>query len=191
MFNFLEKSILSWQKPKAIVVGGKGKANIAETIYQVLRPHFKVGKSPNFLNKEILILESGAQGTDFALEKSRLPILIINGPEEDKLEKEIKNLEDSSYLVLNSDEETIQKFKEESKAHYLSFGFNEEADFQAVNVSINSGVNFKLSYKGNIVPIWLKNTKEEKQIYGALAAAAAATILDINLVEISTSLKSL
>ncbi len=190
MFNFLEKSVLSWKKPKIIVVAGKEKEKIAETIYQVLKPHFKVGKNSDFLNKEILVLESTLQGVGFALKKSRLPILLINS-EEKNLEKMIKELPATGYLILNSDEKEIQGYKKESKAHYLSFGFKEEAIFQAVNVSINSGVNFKLNYKGSVVPIWLKNTKEEEQIYGALAAAAVATILSINLVEISASLRSL
>ena len=190
MFNFLEKSVLSWQKPKVIVVAGQGKKEITEAIYQTLSQEFKVGKNQNALNKEILILESDIQGVGFALKKSRLPILVINGPE-NNLGKIVKELPAAGYLVLNSDEKEIQKFKKENKAHYLSFGFNEKANFQAVNVLINSGINFKLSYKGNIVPIWLENTKDEKQIYSATAAAAVATILGINLVKISIALKSL
>ncbi len=187
MFNFLEKSVISWQKPKVIVVAGKNKTEIAETIYQILSPEFKVGKNQNALNKEILILESDIQGVGFALKKSKLPILVINGME-DNLKKMIKELPATGYLILNSDEKEIKELKEKSKAHCLSFGFGKEANFQAVNILINSGINFKLSYKGNIVPIWLK---KEDQIPSALAAAAVATTLDMNLVKISSSLRSL
>ena len=186
MFDLLEKTVLALQKPKVIVVTGEEKAGTASAIYQVLQPHFKIAKNlsaKDILSKEVLILE---QGSDFALKRSKLPILVITSLAE--TEKIIKTLPASGYLVLNSDKKGARALKKTSNVTCLTFGLNEEANFRATNISINSRINFKLNYKGNVVPVWLKGT-DEKQIQYAMAAAVVATILGLNMVEISSALK--
>jgi UDP-N-acetylmuramyl pentapeptide synthase len=51
-----------------------------------------------------------------------------------------------------------------------------------------SGVNFKLNYKGSIVPVSLPNVMSETSLYAALAAAAVALHFGFNLVEIARAL---
>ena len=116
-----------------------------------------------------------------------------------KIEKEILfvddvkkvNFSDKKYLVLNFDEgmSNVRKFKEKTWLQILTFGFKEGADFQATDIKINGDTNFKINYQGKIVPFWLGGAKSHKEIYSVLTAIATGTALNLNLVEISQSLK--
>jgi len=92
-------------------------------------------------------------------------------------------------LILNFDDETVRELKTETIAHPLTFGFQEEADFRASDIKLNSGTNFKINYKGNIVPIWLEKLFGKEQIYSTLSAVSVGVIFNLNLVEISQALK--
>jgi len=124
------------------------------------------------------------------------------GDEKDvtQFKKLAKILPAQGHIILNFDDETVREIKEETNlrdynppttpSHILTFGFQEGADFQATDIKLNSGTNFKINYKGNSVPIWLEKLFGKEQIYSALAAAAVGTIFDLNLVEISNILRN-
>lgn len=99
------------------------------------------------------------------------------------------------WLVINYDDEQVKNFINYSKARNLSFGFNQQADLVALEPKISQagnqwGTNFKLSYKGNIIPIFLPEVLGQPQIYSVLAGAAAGVIYELNLLEISAALKN-
>jgi len=230
MFNFLFKLIFFWKKPKIIIITGRGKACAAEAIFQVLRPHFKVGKLTNFphslsfgqiLGKEILIFETRiekAENFNFLIKKASLPILLLThigdipfdndffaGDREKtkEIRKLAKILPSQGYLILNFDDETVREIKDETNLQDynppaalpprrapITFGFQEGADFRATDINLNSGTNFKINYKGNIVPIWLEKLFGKEQIYASLSAVSIGVIFDLNLVEISQLLKN-
>ncbi|MDP2966943.1 MAG: hypothetical protein Q8N87_00795, partial [bacterium] len=209
MFNFLFKLIFFWKKPKIIIITGRGKACAAEAIFQVLRPHFKVGKLTNFphslsfgqiLGKEILIFETKiekAENFNFLIKRASLPILLVThigdipfdndffaGDREKTTEirKLARILPSQGYLILNFDDETVREIgdelrsssrfanarvKDEANLQELTFGFQEGADFRATDINLNSGTNFKINYKGNIVPIWLEKLFGKEQIYAS------------------------
>lgn len=203
MFNFIQKFIFFWKKPKIIIVAGKGRILAIEAIFQVLKPHFKIGK-------EILIFQTEPDGTGVAkfkylLKHSSLPILVVThladipfnkdffaGEKEEikEIRELAKMMPTRGFLVLNFDDETVREIKDETNLQELTFGFQERADFQATDIKLNSGTNFKINYQGNIVPIWLDKLFGKEQIYSALVAAAVGTIFDLNLVEISQALKN-
>ncbi len=54
---------------------------------------------------------------------------------------------------------------------------------------INGETNFKINYKGYVVPVWLDKIFGKEQVYAALTAAVAGLIYEMNLVEISQALK--
>ena len=116
-----------------------------------------------------------------------------------KVEKEVLiagsgekvNLSNLRYLVLNFDNEKIREVKEKTQAKIFTFGLKEGADLRATDIKINGGANFKVDYKGNIVPIWLDKPFGNEQIYAVLSAVAVGIIFDLNLVEISQALMGL
>ena len=109
-----------------------------------------------------------------------------------EIRKLAKIIPTQGYLVLNFDDETVRGIKNETnlKAKAITFGFQEGADFQATDIKLNTGTNFKLNYQGNVVPIWLEGVFNKEQIYSALAAASVGVIFNLNLVEISQALEN-
>ncbi len=198
--NFLEKIKFLLQKPKVVIVTGNGRIFAAKAIFQTLRKNFKIGK-------EIIILEIALEKLKeckFFVNNSSLSILIVTqiedilsnmdfsagGKEKTiEIEKLAKIIPVSGYLVLNFDDQALGEIKDKTILKKLTFGFQEGGDFRATDfIEAEEGINFKINYKGNTVPIWLEKLFGEEQIYAALAAAAVGTILGLNLVEISQAL---
>jgi len=72
------------------------------------------------------------------------------------------------------------------------------AELQVSDIKMNGqGINFKVSYRGSIVPFWLITEpgitaeKAKLKIQDALALVAVGLAIDLNLVEISQALKNL
>ena len=199
--NIFEKIKFILKKPKVVVVTGNGRQTAKEAIYQVLSQHFKV-------EKEILVFEVGDKEIKkfgFFLKNSSRAILVItpvgdipydkeffSGAKEEVKEVTLlaKTLPAQTNLILNFDDETVREIDDVTNLKTLTFGFGERADFKASDVKLNMGTNFKVNYKGNIVPVWLEKLFGKEQIYAALSAVAVGTIFDLNLVEISQSLKN-
>ena len=195
--NLINKIKFLWKKPKVIIVAGEGRVCTAEAIRKVLKQD----------KNKILVIETELQKINdfkFLVKKSSLPILVVThigdipfdkdffaGPREKTKEiiKLAKILPAQGFLILNFDDETAREIKTETIAHSLTFGFQGGADFRASDIKLNTGVNFKINYKGNIVPVWLEKLFGKEQIYSVLAAASCGVIFDLNLVEISQALK--
>lgn len=195
MFNLLSKSIILWQKPKVIVIAGQDTDETAEAVCKILNQRFSVvrfSKNQDIYKKEVIILETDLENEKnikdlkFIFKKSKLPVLTIietiKEEKADKFKNMIKTLPAHGRLITSFEN---KKFKDGIAC--LTFGQEEGSDYQATNITTNSKTNFKLNYKGNIVPIWLDNSN---QISAALAAAATAATLGLNLVEVSAALKS-
>lgn len=240
MLNFIQKFIFLLKKPKVIIVAGNGRADTSEAVFRILNQHFKVGKEILIFQAEPN--DTGVKKSYYLLKHSSLPVLVVThvheipfgsrvssagegnffaGEKEEKEKtKEIRELSKAmpshGYLILNFDDETVRKVKDEINLQALTFGFHEGVDFQATDVKLNGGdvsdssvaesaargTNFKINYKGNTVPVWLAPTPPhqkfwcrgegvgKEQIYAALAAAAVGTVLGLNLVEVSQALKN-
>jgi len=205
IFNF-KIPILNniWKKPKIIFVLGESRKKTAETIQSVLGQHFRIGK-------EILIFEIDLKSPQELkkiknlIKKSDLPIIIATNTGDisqeniffagdkngiDTIKEQVKLLLPEGLFIANSDDESLRELIKECPVKYLTFGFSESADFMASDVKTNGGINFKINYRGNIVPVWLEKNGGKEIIYIALVAAAIGTNLDMNLVEISQTLKN-
>ena len=163
MFNKIFNKIkLFYQKPKVIII------------------------TSNNQRREVMIKGFIYQilGNSFKINKE---ILIVNSW------KKI-NLSEKKYLILDFDNEDIRTLIGKAMAKILTFGFQDGADLRATDINLNyisRGVNFKINYQGNVVPIWLEKYLGEEQIYAALAAISVGIIFGLNLVEISQALKTL
>ena len=173
MSNFLSKLKFILKKPKVIIVIGEGRSCAKEAILQVLNQYFQIGLHPPttlpfFRAPEVLIFEANAtelKKFQFFLKKSPLSVLV-------------------------STQGTMEIQDKKTGFKKLTFGFQDGADFQATDIKLNGDTNFKINYKGSIVPAWLRGIADQNQIYSALTAAAVGTILGLNLVEVSQALKS-
>jgi len=99
--------------------------------------------------------------------------------------------------ILNYDNEASRSMSEFSPARVLSFGFLPGADIIAQNIHYHfqddsydiAGLNFKLNYEGNIVPVEMPHVLGENGVYAALAATAVALYFGLNLMQIAESLR--
>ncbi len=204
MNSFLLKLKFLLRRPKVIIVAGEGRSCAKEAIYQVLKPYFKIDNEV-FIFETKLKDSSEIEKFNFLIKNSSLPILVVTQVGDIPVDKDFfagerkktievrklaKFLSAFGYLILNFDDETVREIKAETNLREITFGFQEGADFRATDIKLNSGTNFKINYKGNIVPVWLEKLFGKEQIYSALAAAVCGTIFDLNLVEISQALKN-
>lgn len=114
--------------------------------------------------------------------------------------KLVTMLEADQHAILNGDSPALNKLRKKIKAKVTTYGLDEHNMVRADNISIQTGgfvggknkqwgTSFKLVYKENVVPVRLKNSLGNQQVYAALAAASVGIILGMNLIEISEALE--
>jgi len=197
--KIIRKLIFLWKNPRIIVIKDE---EIIKVVSHLLKRYFTVGilkeKIPdmfNIIKNKILIFNQKNEDFSFLFKNSRQPVLVIKEIENnEEFIKLIKDLPDRAYLVLNFDNPEVRNLKKETVSNILTFGFYEGADIRATDInSGNEMVNFKLNYEGGFIPVWLKASsemEEKETIYSTLIVASIGTIVGLNLVEISQSLKS-
>jgi len=114
----------------------------------------------------------------------------------------VKELDEKGLAVINADNPYVAKINpvgNQLKCNVVTFGFSEEAQMRATDISFSyadddgqslKGLSFKLNYKGTTIPVRLNNVLAKHQIYAALAAAAVGTGFGINLVEAAAALEN-
>ncbi|HAZ16973.1 MAG: hypothetical protein A3H59_03200 [Candidatus Jacksonbacteria bacterium RIFCSPLOWO2_02_FULL_43_9] len=111
----------------------------------------------------------------------------------------IASLPRNGWAVLNADDPRVVKMKELSDAQCITFGIEEHATVQAIDVSLRykegetffdriNGLGFKVIYKGTATPILLSQSVGYHHVYTALAACAVGTLFDMNPLEIGERL---
>ncbi|MFH1789677.1 MAG: UDP-N-acetylmuramoyl-tripeptide--D-alanyl-D-alanine ligase [bacterium] len=111
----------------------------------------------------------------------------------------ISHLKHDGFAVMNFDNEMVMQSIKTTRAEVLTYGFKEGADLQAtdLNLILNEdtkwprGINFKVIYKGNIVPVFLQGAVSKPFIYAALAGLSVGIVFGVNLVEGAEALKRL
>ena len=215
--DFLTKIIFYFRKPKIIIVVGRSRIPASEAIFKVLKSRFRVRKLvekiPSVFNdEEIFIIETDLRKNGFfkkiknLLKFSQLPTLVVtnigeipqnydsfSGRAEDakEIEELAKIIPAYGFLILNFDDRIVRKIDELTNLKSFTFGFEEKADFRASDIhTTETGINFKINYKGKIIPIWQEGSFAKEKIYSILTASCVGTILGLNLVEISEVLKN-
>src|SRR3989339_1329857 len=108
----------------------------------------------------------------------------------------ISHLKQDGFAVLNFDNDLVMQSIGTTKAQIITYGFKDGADLRATDVNIlkdevtgwPSGLNFKVLYKGSVVPVFLPGVIAKSAISSALAGLAVGTIFGVNLVEGSRAL---
>lgn len=111
----------------------------------------------------------------------------------------ISHLSHDGFAVLNFDNELVMQNATATKAEIVTYGFKEGADLRASDVNIINdeitgwpvGLNFKVNFKGNIVPVFFPGVAAEHLIPSFLAGLAVGSIFGVNLVEGAAALRQL
>jgi UDP-N-acetylmuramoyl-tripeptide--D-alanyl-D-alanine ligase len=99
-------------------------------------------------------------------------------------------------LILNSDDSDVFAFKNKFSNKIISYGMMGDALVRASNYSVYYsektgepfGINFKVEYMGNCLPVKIIGTLGANNIYASLAAISVGLALGLNLVESTESL---
>lgn len=213
--DFLKKITSYFKDIKVVVVASNEDSISAEILSRILKPHFSVKKFnrklPSFFDLllgEYFVIESDFLSQKFSIEIinlmkiSKLPLIaVVGNNRKDNFNFDEKQLENirlvakeiphNGFFIFNSDDKSVSSLKRAVNAKSLIFGFGESADFRASDVIESAEeINFKLNYRGNIVPFWLEKNFGKEAIYDILLSVCVASIFNINIVEISESLKN-
>ncbi|MDP3729840.1 MAG: UDP-N-acetylmuramoyl-tripeptide--D-alanyl-D-alanine ligase [bacterium] len=120
----------------------------------------------------------------------------FSGPEALAREKAkiVEALPAHGFAILNYDDEAVFAMGDRTRAHAVTFGFNEGAAMQITNFEVQQkgdipiGVAFKLNYGGNFVPVRLNGCFNKAQAYAAAAGACVGLLFGLNLVKIAEAL---
>jgi UDP-N-acetylmuramoyl-tripeptide--D-alanyl-D-alanine ligase len=103
----------------------------------------------------------------------------------------ISHLQPDGFAILNFDNDLVMQNSSSTKAKAITYGFKEGADIRATDINIfkdehtgwPTGLNFKVLYKGNAVPVFLPGMIAKSSVSTALAALAVGTVFGVNLVD--------
>ncbi|MDP3778674.1 MAG: UDP-N-acetylmuramoyl-tripeptide--D-alanyl-D-alanine ligase [bacterium] len=113
--------------------------------------------------------------------------------------KLVRALSVDGYAILNHDDYAVYDMKEKTKAHVMTFGFEENADVRVANYDVRivkdqilgdvpEGITMKVQNGGSVIPLRLHHAFGKPSCYVAAAAAAVGLVMNKNMVEISESL---
>lgn len=109
--------------------------------------------------------------------------------------KIVEGLSATGFAVLNGDDEVVFDMRDRTRAHLMTYGFNQENTLVISNLefirenSRPAGLAFKLNYGGKTVPVRLRDAFGKAQAYAAAVAACVGIIFGINLVRIAEALQ--
>lgn len=202
--------------PLAILGAENHYTNVFGWIKELIKIVWKFLVSYNY--PKILVLEYGVQKPGdmnylLSIAKPNMAVVaaigdipvhveFFNDPEDVIKEKTklVKALSVDGYCIVNHDDLAVYDMKKETKAHTMSYGFEEHATVRIGNYElltiiheergeVPSGITFKIYHEGNVVPVRLRRTFGKPQAYAAAAATAIGSALGMNLVAISEALQ--
>jgi UDP-N-acetylmuramoyl-tripeptide--D-alanyl-D-alanine ligase len=99
-------------------------------------------------------------------------------------------------LVLNSDDSDVYNYRKKFPGKLITYGMLGDAEVRASNYSVYYsedigqpvGVHFKVEHAGSCLPVLIKGTLGEGNVYLAIAAIAVGLSLNINIVDSTQSL---
>ncbi len=103
-----------------------------------------------------------------------------------------KALKKDGVLIISLDDRRIIEASKDLKNKIFTFGINNHANINAsdINMDINDGIWFKLSFENENVPVNLKGVLGIQHIYPIIAAAAVGISKNIPIEKIIESIKS-
>lgn len=109
----------------------------------------------------------------------------------------IASLPSDGFAILNYDSPLVVENAYVTRAEMVTYGFREGADIRATDVNLLTepgelmplGLNFKVTYRGSVVPIFLPGFVSQAIIPAALAGIASGIVFGINIVEAAEALR--
>lgn len=191
--------------PLTILGSESAGANIWGWIIIFLRALKKLIYDSNY--PKVLVLELGVDKPNdleylLSFIKPKIAVITSIGPahlEKMGSEEEIyqekaklaKHLPKNGTAILNYDDQRLRRLGLEIGGKVIFFGLDSQANMSADQIKyIRHAMTFGLNWAGSVVPTFVSSLGLG-QIYAALAASAAATVLGMDLVSITQELKKI
>ncbi len=109
----------------------------------------------------------------------------------------VRVLSANDYAILNHDDPRVLGMQSKTKAHVITYGFDQTATIRASDIEYMSsdegrplGMTFKLNHNDTFVPIRIEGSLGKSQAWSTSAAAAVGSVFGINLVQVSEALST-
>ncbi len=201
--NILDKFLFYLKKPKIVIILGDDSSTIADLIVVASSKSLKIEKinlsegGCNFfkiLTSKIIIIERSTRCKKsfneirFLAGESSFPVLVAEkNAEIQKIKKLLKIIEEKGALIGGWQ---LVREVETKGIESCGVGFEKKSDLYIDELNFESGTNFKISNKGDVVPFWFNEKLTRDQIINTSLAVGASMALGLNLVEISQNLKN-
>ncbi len=192
-------------KRSIAVSGTHGKTTTTAMLSQILigsgfDPSAIIGGKLPFIGGNSYVGQSECEYVDTFLELNPFISIILNIDADhldyfknlDNIKKSFKKFAEltTGLLVINGDDENTLDAVRDVKLDKITFGFGENCDYRAVNLSADKGVHeqYDLLYKGEKLTSVKLIVPGKHNVYNSLAAAATAHYLGATANEISENL---
>lgn len=198
--NVITKLLFLIKKPRLIIVSENNRPPRSRAVIQILKTRFRVKEVEtvnweSILRNQILILASSqAPELGFFIQNSKKTILLLIDSQKtisSQTHKVLKKMRRQDIVVLNLGKERVREVKRKYRVPFFTFGFKEKTDLKISDFQRNTeATNFKINLGGNVVPIWLMQRLERKDVINILSAISVSLQLGFNLIKISQILSS-
>ncbi len=188
---------------KIIFVAGDKKKESSSIAASIMRQNFSVllvrGVPGTIdllksLTHEIIIIEDDhgverGKMKDFLHEVGKMVFVITQTKKKSRIRSFL--LRSPKEWLIVTDYSIARKLKKRKTRKVMTFGINKKsADLFITDVNQKENeTNFKVNYKGSIIPFWIKGKLKNKEIYALLPALCLAKILKLNLAKVSFEMK--
>ncbi len=190
------------RKRKIIYVIGDNKNEVSRFIGFVLKnnlPAYHLNRLPSFfdllsiLRSNVIIIEDNKENNVQKIKDYLKPFtcifLITESKKKNRVKDFLNNFDKKWDIII--DYSISKKLKRKRGRQFFTFAINKKkADFNVTDINKQDNkINFKLNYKGNIIPFWVERRLSKKEVYFILSAICVAELMKLNLAEISHEIK--
>ena len=201
------------------ITGSVGKTSTKDIISSVLNKKYKVLKTEGNYNNEIglpltilkledhnaLVLEMGmsefkeieylsniANPTTAVITNIGTAHIANLGSRENILKAKleiINGLKEDGKLIINNDNDLLNKYKDKINADVITVGIKNECDYKAINIKdCNDGISFDIMYEDKITNLFTP-INDSAYIYNSLMAFVVGLEYNINLEQIKKGIE--
>ncbi len=187
---------------KVVLITGEQNEEAAQALHFILKDKYSVFRFKglpkiyyffSLLKSEVVIVEDDPEINPQKIVSffpSKFFLLVTQERKKTRIKKFLRQFPESGFLAI--DFSVANKIRGKNFQKVSTFGIEKKnADFYISDISKGEKeTNFKINYKENIVPFWIKGKVKRKKIYGVLSALCLGESLHINLAEASQRLRS-
>ncbi len=194
------KSII--KKKKIVFVTGDDKKEVSNFIGFVLKNNLSVyylTRLPvnldiiSILRSNVIIIEDDTKMDVAKIKEFLKPFsctfVVTEAIKKNRIKKFLNNFENKWDIFL--DFSIAKKLKKRRGKQLFTIAIDKKkADFNVTDIHRQEDkTNFKLNYRGKIIPFWVEKKLSNKEVYFILSAICVAQAMNLNLAEVSHEIK--